>query len=67
MQLREEILNIEYHKVRLMIKSLNLSNSVKSAAIKCGVSPKCFYNYMNNYNIQKRGDVWVSNQLTNNK
>jgi len=63
----DEILNIEYHKVRLMIKSLNLSNTIKSAATKCGISVKCFYNYMKLYNIHQRGDSWVSNQLTNIK
>jgi hypothetical protein len=67
MQIKEEVLNIEYHKVRLMIKSLNLSKTIRLAALKCGISVKCFYNYMKLYNIHQRGDVWVSNQLTNIK
>ncbi len=67
MQMQEEILNIEYHKVRLMVKSLNLSHSIKSAATKCGLSTKCFYNYMKTYDISKKGQYWSSNQLKNTK
>jgi hypothetical protein len=62
-QPQEEILNIMYHRVRLMIKSLNLSKTIKEATGKCGISKKCFYNYMRDYNIEKRGNVWTSNQL----
>ena len=36
----EEILNIEYHQVRLMIKSLNGSKTIKEASHKCGISRK---------------------------
>ena len=58
--MEQEILNIEYHKVRLMVKSLNLYNNCKEASYQCGVSTKCFYNYMKLYNIKKEGTQWVA-------
>ena len=46
-----EILNIEYHKIRLIVKSLNTTSSSKEAAEKCGISKKTMYNYIKQYNI----------------
>jgi hypothetical protein len=61
--MNNEILNIEYHKVRLIILSLNSSKTVRIAAMKCGISVKCLYNYIKIYNIHQDGKRWVSNQL----
>jgi len=58
--MEQEILNIEYHKVRLMVKSLNLYNNCAEASYQCGVSKKCLYNYMRIYDIKKEGNNWVS-------
>lgn len=63
MNIGDEILNIEYHKVRLMIKSLNLSKTIKIAAMNCGISTKSLHIYINNYDIHKHKGVWISNQL----
>ena len=46
-----EILNIEYHKIRLVVKSLNSSYSTKEAAKKCGISEKTMRNYIKQYDI----------------
>jgi hypothetical protein len=61
--MNEEILNIEYHKVRLIILSLNTSKTARIAAMKCGISTKCLYNYIKIYNIHQDGKRWISNQL----
>ena len=65
--LEDEILNIMYHRVRLMIKSLNLSKTMKEAATRCGIPKRTFYGYMKDYNIEKKEKVWSSNQLINLK
>lgn len=63
MQLGSEILNIEYHKVRLVVTALSISDTMDVAADKCGLSKKSIYNYIKKYNIEKKGNLWYSNQL----
>ena len=49
----EEILNMDYHRSRLIIKSLNTSKTIKEAAQKCGLTPKTLHTWRKNYNICK--------------
>jgi transposase len=46
-----EILNIEFHTIRLVVKSLNCTKNSKEAAEKLGISKKTLYNYMRQYDI----------------
>lgn len=48
----EEILDIRQNKIRLIIKSLNLSKTVKDAAKKCGLSDRTLQRYMRNNGIR---------------
>jgi phage antirepressor YoqD-like protein len=48
----EEVLNIKENKVRLIIKSLNSSDSVEQAAARCGLSERTLYRYMRTNKIQ---------------
>lgn len=48
----DEVLNIKENKVRLIIKSLNSSDSVVEAAEKCGLSDRTMYRYMRANKIQ---------------
>lgn len=57
--MQEEILNIEYHKVRLIVKSLNLSKDRKEASNMCGISLKSIYQYMRIYDIVKVDNKWI--------
>jgi hypothetical protein len=56
-----ENLNIDYHRLRLILKSLNTSNTIQIASDKCGISKRTMFNDMNRYNI-----VWdrVKKQYT---
>lgn len=48
-----EILNLDYHRARLIIKSLNTSKTIKEAAEKCGLTPRTLHTWRKNYNIRK--------------
>ena len=48
----EEILNIQHHTVRLILKSLNCSKTLQEAAQKCGLNKKSLYNYRRDNNIR---------------
>lgn len=48
----EEILNLHLNKVRLIIKSLNNSKTVKEAAEKCGLADRTLYRYMKRQGIE---------------
>lgn len=52
----EEILNVDYHRCRLMLKSLNTSKTIKEAAQKCGLSKRTMQTWRKNYNIVKNKD-----------
>ena len=47
----QEILNIEYHKKRLVLKALNLVSTMPYAASKLGISLRTLYRIMDDYNI----------------
>ncbi len=49
--MEQEILNIEYHKKRLVLKALNLVSSMPYAASKLGISVRNLYRLMDDYNI----------------
>jgi transposase-like protein len=49
----EENLNLDYHRARLIIKSLNTSKTIKEAAEKCGLTKRTFHTWRKNYNIKK--------------
>ena len=57
--MEQEILNIEYHRVRLIVKSLNLSRDKRDAAQKCGLSVKSLYQYIRIYDIVKENKNWI--------
>lgn len=48
-----EILNLDYHRSRLIIKSLNTSKTIKEAAQKCGLTTRTFHTWRKNYSIRK--------------
>lgn len=49
----KEILNIDYHVRRLVLKALNLKPNYIEAAKALGVSLRTVYRKMNQYNIRK--------------
>lgn len=49
----EETLNMDYHRSRLIMKSLNTSKTIKEAAQKCGLTMRTLYTWRKNYNIHK--------------
>jgi hypothetical protein len=52
----EEILNLDYHRCRLMLKSLNSSKTIKEATVKCGLNKTTMQNWRKNYSIIKNKD-----------
>ncbi len=52
----EEILNLDYNRCRLILKSLNTSKTINEAAIKCGLSKRTMITWKKNYNIVKNKD-----------
>jgi transposase-like protein len=52
----EEILNLDYHRCRLILKSLNSSKTIKEAAVKCGLSKNTLFIWRKNYSIVKNKD-----------
>ncbi len=48
----QENLNIEYHKKRLILKSLNKHKKVKDAAKHLGISTRNLWLQRENYNIK---------------
>ena len=50
--MEEEILNIEHHKKRLIIKALNKCRCVMHAADRLGVSYKGLYKMMRRYKVR---------------
>ncbi len=55
----DEILNIDYHTKRLIIKALNKSPNIPTAARLLGYSEKTLYNKKRQYNIVRMNDAWV--------
>jgi hypothetical protein len=51
-----ETLNIDYHRCRLILKSLNTSKTMKEASLKCGISVRTMRLWCFNYNIIKTKD-----------
>jgi hypothetical protein len=49
----EEILNLDYHRCRLILKSLNSSKTIKDATDKCGLSKRTMHTWRKNYSIVK--------------
>ncbi len=47
-----EILNIDYHVRRLVLKALNTSSTVQHAANRLGVSGRTLYRYIDRYGIR---------------
>ncbi len=62
----EEVLNMDYHRCRLILKSLNSSKTIKEAAQKCGLSKRTMQTWRKNYDIiknkngsyQRKSMVW---------
>jgi hypothetical protein len=51
-----ETLNMDYHRCRLILKSLNTSKTMKEASLKCGISVRTMRIWCFNYNIIKTKD-----------
>lgn len=52
----DEILNIEYHKQRLILRALNELGSFNMAAEKLGICRRTLRRYKKDYNIFKGRD-----------
>ncbi len=48
----EEILNIEYHKRRLLLKALNKAEIIKDAAKLLGINQRRLYMWKKDFNIE---------------
>jgi transcriptional regulator with PAS, ATPase and Fis domain len=57
----EEILNIDYHNKRLMIKALNKHPTVALAAKELGMSERNLYRWMDEYKVV-RVQLYVINE-----
>lgn len=51
-----ETLNIDYHRCKLILKSLNCSKTIRQASSKCGITTRTMYTWMKNYDIVKNKD-----------
>lgn len=51
-----EILNIDYHKKRLLLKALNRFKTKVEAFQALGISERHFYHLLKEFNIQKNKD-----------
>jgi hypothetical protein len=49
----DEILNVDYHRRRLLTISLNVSKTHEEAAKKCGITKRTLFIWKRNYNIRK--------------
>ena len=49
----DEILNVDYHRKRLLIISLNVSKNHEEAANRCGITKRTLYLWKRNYGIRK--------------
>lgn len=64
-----EILNVDYHRFRLIMKSLNTSKTMKEASEKCGITVRTMQTWKRNYNIyrtkegkyERRINPWMVN------
>jgi hypothetical protein len=54
----EEILNIEYHTKRLVLKALNQEETIETAATKLNISVRTLHRYKVVWNIQLVGDQY---------
>jgi hypothetical protein len=48
-----EILNIEYHTIRLIVKALNRCKTMEEAAAELGVHSRSLYSYKRIYGIKR--------------
>ena len=51
----EEILNVDYHRARLILISLNTSKTIKEASEKCGITVRTMHLWKRNYGLRKTG------------
>lgn len=56
----EEILNINYHKQRLLVKALNCSPTITAAAKKLQVPLRTVYNLIEEFRVDRKEGVYVS-------
>jgi hypothetical protein len=61
----EEILNVDYHRCRLILKSLNTSKTTKEAANKCGISVRTLRVWCFNYDIIKDNEGKYQRKINN--
>ena len=59
-----EILNIEYHTRRLILKALNSSRTHVEAANKLGITDRTLYKMKKEYNIVRSGGRFIE-QINN--
>lgn len=65
--MKGEILNIEFHVRRLLIKALNSSKTESQAASKLEVSKRTLWRYKKQYCIVKEGKRFVEKQPMQSK
>jgi hypothetical protein len=54
----EEILNIEYHTKRLVLKALNQEATIEAAATKLNISVRTLHRYKVQFKIYWMGDEY---------
>lgn len=63
--MEDEILNIEYHVKRIVLKALNKTRFVKQAADMVGVSERTLHRYKKDFNIgcdKKRNEFYLKGE-----
>lgn len=63
--MQDEILNIEYHVKRIVLKSLNKTHFVKEAARLLGISERTLHRYKRQFNIsydKKKNEFYFSGE-----
>lgn len=52
-------LNLELNKLLLMLKVLNMTNTIREACLLMKVDERSFYRWLKNFNLQKVGNEWI--------
>lgn len=63
----EEILNIEYHVKRMIVKALNNTQTHEDAALLLGITVRTLYRYKAQYNVfydKRSNDYFLRESLT---
>lgn len=58
--MQDEILNIDFHVRRLLLKALNICRTRTEAATALGISTKTLQNKMDVYEVEKENGIYIS-------